>query len=176
MSLRRILLGTIVVGLFTTALVTRRSVAQDAPDGSGPLGGFPDLIGGLKATEGCLGVETARTSGGKNVIFAWFEDKKAVLRWYHSDTHQGVMKQFFADGAYGAPMKDVADDGGPIMAIASITLAEGERFKETNLPISQIAIELYRPLAGGIYLGSRFAPDGVKVPGLKHLGSRRPGR
>jgi hypothetical protein len=35
---------------------------------------FPDLVGPLKATPGCLGVETARTASGKMVIFAWFED------------------------------------------------------------------------------------------------------
>jgi hypothetical protein len=36
--------------------------------------GFPDLklVEGLQATPGCLGVETARTAGGKQVIFAWF--------------------------------------------------------------------------------------------------------
>jgi hypothetical protein len=43
-------------------------------------GGFPDLVAGLKATSGCLGVETAQSSSGKNVIFAWFEDKKAAIR------------------------------------------------------------------------------------------------
>src|SRR5436190_9940646 len=61
--------------------------AQDPPK-SQP---FPDLVAGLKATQGCLGVETARTSSGKNVIFAWFEDKKAALRWYTSKMHMQVM-------------------------------------------------------------------------------------
>ena len=60
-----------------------------------PPPGFPDLVGALKSTPGCVGVEVARTGSGKQVIFAWFEDKKAVLNWYYSDTHQAVMKQFF---------------------------------------------------------------------------------
>lgn len=34
--------------------------------------GFPDLVSGLKATPGCLGVETARTASGKEVILARF--------------------------------------------------------------------------------------------------------
>ena len=33
-------------------------------------------------------------------------------------------------------------------------------------PDAQIAIELYRPLPGGLMLGGRFAPATVKVPGM----------
>src|SRR5438477_9249970 len=76
---------------------------------------FPDLVAGLKATPGCLGAESARTAGGKQVIFAWFEDKKAVLKWYYSDTHQQVMKRFFPGQDFRKPLKDVPDDSGPIM-------------------------------------------------------------
>src|SRR5215467_7389842 len=78
----------LVVGT-PTLLVNAR--AQSAQNGSS---GFPDLVGGLKATRGVLGVETARTSSGKMVIFAWFEDKKAALAWYYSDAHQALMQQF----------------------------------------------------------------------------------
>jgi hypothetical protein len=35
-----------------------------------------------------------------------------------------------------------------------------------QLPVSQIAIELYAPLPGGLAAGGRFAPSSVKVPGL----------
>lgn len=38
-----------------------------------------DLVAALKATPGCLGVETARTGSGKQVIFAWFENKDAEV-------------------------------------------------------------------------------------------------
>jgi hypothetical protein len=34
------------------------------------------------------------------------------------------------------------------------------------LPVSQIAIELYAPLPGGLAAGGRFAPSSVKVKGL----------
>jgi len=129
--------------------------------------GFPDLGPALKATPGCLGVESAKTDSGKQVIFAWFEDKKALLKWYHSDTHQNLMKQFFPDQEHGKPLKDVPAESGPILAIASITFAEKPRFKETPLPISQIAIELYQPVSGGVFLGGRFAPEGLKVPNLR---------
>ena len=43
-------------------------VAAQAP--AGPPAGWPDLVTGLKDTPGCLGVETAMTRSGKNVIFA----------------------------------------------------------------------------------------------------------
>ncbi len=48
----------------------------------------PDLAGGLKSTPGVLGVELAKTVSGKQVIFAWFENKQAVLNSYYSGTHQ----------------------------------------------------------------------------------------
>lgn len=144
--------------------------AQEEPTKSQPQQmEFPDLVGGLKATKGCLGVETARTQSGKNVIFAWFEDKKAVLRWYYSDMHQGVQKSFFPDRKEGVPLKNVPDNSGPIMAIASITMSDKPQFEATGLPISQIAIELYQPLTGGIFLGGRFAPENLKVKDMKDL-------
>jgi hypothetical protein len=124
--------------------------------------GFPDLVGALKATPGCLGVETAKTGSGKEVIFAWFEDKKSALKWYYSDVHKGLMESFPAP-KQGKPLADVPDDSGPIMAIASITLS-GKPTKENPLPFKQIAIELYKPLGGGLSIGGKFSPDKMKVP------------
>jgi hypothetical protein len=136
-------------------------LAQSAP------GGFPDLVAGLKATPGCLGVETARTASGKQVIFAWFENKKAALAWYYSDMHRSVSKGFFPNATERAPMADIPDDGQPIMAIASLTPAPPGG--ETKSPFSQIAIELYRPLPGGLALGGHFAPASMQVPGLRDV-------
>src|SRR3989442_11917748 len=144
---------------------------QQPPAGQPPAGGFPDLVGGLKATPGCLGVETARTSSGKQVIFAWFEDKKAALAWYYSETHRAAMKQFFqqSEQSKRTPLADVPDDGTPILAIASLTLADKSQPGAATFPFSQIAIELYRPLPGGLALGGRFAPATVKVPGMVNI-------
>jgi hypothetical protein len=140
--------------------------ADDKPASNGKQGaGYPDLVAGLKKTPGCLGVELARTISGKQVIFAWFENRKAVLNWYRSEMHQQVMNDFFPSYVPRKPLKDVPDDG-PIMAIASITFGGKPRFKESTLPISQIAIELYKPITGGIFLGSRFAPESLKVPNM----------
>ncbi|NNF41536.1 MAG: hypothetical protein HKN62_00530 [Phycisphaerales bacterium] len=151
-----------IVGIASLAAVARPQ--QGPPPHAAPPGGaaFPDLIGAIKATPGCLGVEAAQTMSGKNVIFAWFEDKKAVKRWYYSEVHQELMDQFFPDRA-GKPLAGVPDDIGPIMAVASITHASEGAFEETSLPISQIAIELYSPVTGGLFLGGRFAPETLKV-------------
>ena len=137
--------------------------------------GFPDLVSGLKAVPGCLGVETARTASGKNVIFAWFEDKKAVLRWYYSDMHQGAMKMLLADRKPDPPLQGVPDDIGPILAIASLTMSDKPQLEGVSMPISQISIELYRPVTGGIFLGSRFAPASLKVPGMRDYTPKKEG-
>ncbi len=145
--------------------------AQTAPTPASrnPFGGFPDLVAGLKGTPGCLGVETARTSSGKNVIFAWFENKKAVLSWYYSEAHQKAMKMGFTDASYkpSEPLVGVPDNSGPIMAIASLTISDKPKVEGSPMPISQIAIELYQPLTGGIFFGGRFAPEKMKVPNMR---------
>jgi hypothetical protein len=50
-------------------------------------------------------------------------------------------------------------------------MADSAHFAMTSMPISQIAIELYKPLPGGLFLGGRFAPDGVKVDGMRSVPS-----
>ncbi|MGP1309954.1 MAG: antibiotic biosynthesis monooxygenase [Phycisphaerales bacterium] len=164
-----IALGTASALLITT--VSAEQPAQDAaqapnnPDNGAD--GFPDLVSGLRAVEGVLGVEVARTSGGKNVIFTWFEDKAAAKRWYYSDMHRGVMEGF-ANMAPEAmnPMEDVPDNV-PILCIASVTPATQDKPGPGGAPFSQIAIELYTTLPGGIALGGSFSPDTLKVKGLE---------
>lgn len=168
----------LALGLTTAVLCVVLVSASNGQEGQpGKNGaGFPDLGAGLMATKGCLGVESATTSSGKNVIFAWFKDRKACLRWYYSDMHQAMMHEKF--GKEGEPKRKplahVPEDyEGPIMAIASITFTEGEQQVEgVNLPISQIAIELYAPLGGGLALGGRFAPAAMEAPvGMVDYGS-----
>src|SRR5262245_22887124 len=141
------------------------AAGQQPPPGQPPAGGLPDLVGALKASPGCLGVETARTSSGKQVIFAWFENKKAALAWYYSDTHRSLQKAFAPGSPARTPMADVPDDGSPVLAIASLTLS-GAPTADTPFPVSQIAIELYKPLPAGLAAGGRFGPATMKVPGL----------
>jgi len=136
--------------------------------------GMPDLIGALKATPGVLGVEAAQTLTGKQAIFAWFENKKAVLAWYYSDTHKALMLQF--TGGFQrpeGPLANVPDDGRPILAIASLRMApnaaEPKDAVQLRTSVTQISIELYAPLPGGLAVGGRFAPASVSVPGMLEL-------
>jgi hypothetical protein len=132
-----------------------------------PQTGLPDLVSLLKNTPGCLGVEAARTASGKQVLFAWFENKKALLNWYYSDAHQSLIHAFTPGASSGRkPLADIADDSGPILAIASLTLSDKPQVTGVQIPVSQIAIELYAPLPGGLAAGGRFAPSSVKVQGL----------
>jgi hypothetical protein len=64
-------------------------------------------------------------------------------------------------------MPDVPDDGRPILAIASLTMPSvPPTGGDLRSSVTQIAIELYAPLPGGIAAGGRFAPSTVKVPGM----------
>jgi len=164
---RRFLAG--VAALASMGVVTAVAWTQEGAGDRGRMGQMPDLIGGLQKIEGCLGVDTARTRDGKQVIFAWIEDKEAVLRWYYSESHMSVLDIAGVDGAPAKPLSHISDDTGPIMVVASLTLSEKPAFPGFAMPISQIAIELYKPLPGGAFLGSRFAPETVKVPHMKDL-------
>jgi hypothetical protein len=158
--------AALMLGLAALVFAPALMAGQGTPPGRSE--GFPDLVGALKATPGCIGVETAMTQTGKRVIFAWFEDKKAVLNWYYSETHQAAMKQFFPTFSAHTPLTGVPD-GVPVLAVASLTMAERAPSAATSLAISQIAIELYSPLPGGLALGGRFAPAALPVPGLRDV-------
>lgn len=157
---------TLALVIFSPAALVLMAQAPP-PVTQGPPAGLPDLIGMLKATPGVLGVDAAQTMSGKQVIFAWFENKKAALNWYYSEGHQKLIKTLASGGNPGrTPMADVPDDGNPILAVASITLSKQPQVSGVQLPVSQIAIELYAPLPGGLAAGGRFAPSSVKVKGL----------
>ena len=164
-------LTTLAAGALTAAAWTQQDPAGKPQQSSPGERNFPDLLGGLKSTEGCLGVETAQTASGKNVIFAWFKDKPSVVKWYYSETHQTVLDLFVTDDEYPQhkPLEKIADAAGPIMVVASMTPADTPHFEGLAIPVSQIAIELYEALPGGAYLGSRFAPDSVKVEDMEDI-------
>jgi Antibiotic biosynthesis monooxygenase len=169
---------SMVVGAATIVIILGLAITAKAPLGHAQQktqGSF-DLVGGLKAVPGCLGVETAQTASGKKVIFAWFEDKKAVLRWYESDMHQGAMKMLLGDRKPDPPLQGVPDEIGPVLVIASLTMSDKSQYQGVSMPISQISIELYKPVTGGIFLGSRFAPESLRIPGMKDYTPRKEGK
>jgi len=163
-TLAAVLLASVI---FAPGVVVFAQTATD-PTRSAPQNPLMALPEAIKATPGCLGVETAQTSSGKMVIFAWFENKEAALAWYYSQTHQMLVKMGGGSVRPRGPLADVPDDGKPIMAIASVILARPQDgIPQTGLPsVTQISIELYAPLPGGLAVGGRFAPMSVKVDGL----------
>ena len=118
------------------------------------------LIRSLESSPGCVGVDAGQMRSGKNVIFAWFEDKDAALKWYYHPVHQQMKRGLNAGER--EPLAHVPD-GVPILVAASITPSDRAIVPGTPFPISQIAIELYTPLPGGAAINGRFAPDEVPV-------------
>ena len=110
-----------------------------------------------------LGVEAAKSSTGKEVYFSWFKDKESVLNFYNGEIHQKLMNKTFPGKLFRTPLENVSDDAGPILVITSVTYDPqgklGGRF-----PFSQLAIELYTPLKGGMFVNGRFAPSALEVP------------
>ena len=161
-------LGAVLV--LAAAIFSPAIIAAQAP------AGMPDLVGALKATPGVLGVDAGQMISGKQVIFAWFENKQAVMNWYNSDVHRKLMNGF-SSGARrpDGPLAGVKDDSGPILAIASLTLDRAAVQRgDLKGAMTQIAIELYAPLPGGLAAGGRFAPSTVKVPGLMEISMAKP--
>lgn len=113
------------------------------------------IVGGLKATPGCLGAEAASFSSGKLAIFGWFEDKDAALRWHSSPVHKQI-SQRFAGGRVmnNVPMEHVRD-GVPLMVIASVVIGP----VEGGMPRMTFGIEVYEPMPGGFsFQGGAFSP------------------
>ena len=151
------------------ALVVLTSLATPAAAQAPPAGGFGDLLKAARAHPGCLGVETGQMTNGRRVIFAWFESKKALVDWYHSDAHQRAMKSVFPNQTFDRqPLPDLAEDTGPILTIVSVKFADTPK-TDGSPSIIAIGIELYGPLPGGVAVGGRFAPDAVKVRGLREI-------
>jgi hypothetical protein len=139
-----------------------------------PLPGQPEfrelLVKAAKASPGCLGIEIGRTDSGAAVIFAWFENKKALVDWYRSDFHQAAMKTVFPKQTFNRePLPDLSENSGQILALVTLRLNDAPSAAATPVPIQTIGIELYTPLPGGVAVGGRFAPDTVRVPGLRRL-------
>jgi quinol monooxygenase YgiN len=132
--------------------------------------GFAALLEAAKAHPGCLGIDTGQTTSGKQVIFAWFEDKAALVSWYRSEAHQRAMKVAFPNVAFNRePLPDTPDNSGQILAIVSLKLGDTPPPAGASMAIGTIGIELYTPLPGGVAVGNRFAPKSVRVPGLREI-------
>jgi hypothetical protein len=161
---------------WSRAAEARHEAFGDQHKAPGPGFDFQALVDALNGTPGCLGVEVAQFQSGKLTIFAWFEDKAAVMRWYRHPVHRGAAEAFFPSGTGSrrdsAPLAHLSDESGPIMVAATIT--PNRTGNAGQSPISQISVELYEPLPGGLSAGGRLAPLAVNVPHMIDV-DRRPG-
>jgi len=131
--------------------------------------GFAELLDQARAHPGVLGIETGVASSGKQVIFAWFENKAALVSWYKSEVHQRAMRVAFPERTFNRePLPDLPADSGQILAIVSLKRRDTPP-PQGGSPAATIGIELYTPLPGGVAVGGRFAPKGVRVPGLREV-------
>lgn len=151
----------IVIGASSGNAAAQQQTVQD----------FPDLAAGLRATPGCLDVKATALNGGKMLtIFAWFENKAAVNAWYKSPMHQDAMKKFFPNfPGGGEALAGFKDDKSPLLVVATVTPSDKQGVAGSNLAISQIAIEIYTPVPGGLAFNGGFGPEAMKVPGLRRL-------
>jgi hypothetical protein len=150
---------------------------------SGAQGVYPgepgfgeQLAKAVLASPGALGIETGRTTKGRLVIFAWFENKKALVDWYKSDFHMRGVKWAFPNQTFDRePLPDMPENSGQILALVTLKFADKSASDAaapgaaSRPPIESIGIELYTPLPGGVAVGGRFAPKSVRVPGLREI-------
>jgi len=160
----------VIAASVATMMCSAPSFAQ------GPLPGQPEfgkiLAEAAQASPGCLGVRLGRTADGTNVVFAWFENKQALVAWYKSDFHQWAMKTAFPNQSFNRePLPDVHENSGQILALVTLKLA-GAPLPGAPVRIATIGIELYTPLPDGVAVGGRFAPQSVRVPGLRQFDLR----
>jgi hypothetical protein len=141
--------------------------AQEQPPAAGADFG-KQLMDGLRATEGCYGVEAAAMSvSGMRTIIAWFENKDAVLRWYQSPTHHFFVRAAGADPTQTSPLQHITDPDTPIMVMASIKM--GQPAPGSRMPISEFSVALYTPLPGGAMIGGRLAPMDFPIPRMRGM-------
>ena len=163
--------------VIAASIATMACVALTMPSfAQGPLPGQPEfrklLVEAAEASPGCLGVKLGVTENGTNVIFAWFESKQALVAWYKSDFHQWAMKTAFPNQNFNRePLPDVPENSGQILALVTLKLAD-KALPGSQIAIDRIGIELYTPLPDGVAVGGRFAPQSVKVPGLRQFDLR----
>lgn len=135
--------------------------------------GLGEMISaGLAESPGCLGVDGGTLNSGKSVVIAWFENKKALETWFHSDAHTRMMNAFstFGDETHGQAFMALPDDK-PIMVVTSFVFTDSTPAKGMNLPISEMSIEMYAPLPGGAYINGRFSPRDFPMPSMTSWGS-----
>jgi len=156
-----------LVGLSATLVA-----AQSTP------GGFPSVVKALRAAPGCLGVETGQTMSGRQVIFRGRRQEGAgrlVSLGRASESDEiGVPQSAVRPRAASRSGRGQWRDPGHRLGQFASAPAPGA----TAPAISSIGIELTARCRAASAVGGRFAPDALKVRGLREIdiGRRRANR
>jgi tetratricopeptide (TPR) repeat protein len=101
------------------------------------------FLANLEKQPGLLGVHALSSVDhrGMLVILTWWENKQALNNWFYSETHQGIIKQFYGGRA-------------PATGAVGANTSAGE--------MGQVGIELFTALPGGMQFGGGLTPAGAK--------------
>lgn len=109
------------------------------------------FLNNLQKQSGMLGMRMMEDieKPGMLIIMTWWQDKKALNDWFYSDTHQGLIKEYYTAGANQS----------------SSSVKEGDAPLTSS---SQVGMELFTTLPGGLTYGGGLTPPGAekKAPNL----------
>jgi hypothetical protein len=105
-------------------------------------GSMQTFLINLDKQPGLLGVHVLSSIDhpGMLVILTWWENKRALNDWFYSETHQGIITQYYGNGARDAAAAKPND--------SARSMTQG----------SQVGIELFAPLPGGMEYGGGLTP------------------
>lgn len=131
------------ISLETTPIIVSATVTFPNHRGDWERNSLPEsmkiFLAKLEKQPGLLGVHALSSIDNKGmlVILTWWENKKALNDWFYSETHQGIISQFYGNAQPAS---------GPV---GSKTPTGG---------MGQVGIELFTPLPGGMVYGGGLTP------------------
>lgn len=131
------------ISMETTPIMVSASVTFPNHSGDWTRESLPEsmknFLAKLEKQPGLLGVHALSSvdNRGMLVILTWWENKKALNDWFYSETHQGIIGEFYGKAQPAS---------GPV---GSKTPAGG---------MGQVGIELFTQLPGGMVFGGGLMP------------------
>jgi tetratricopeptide (TPR) repeat protein len=131
------------ISLDTTPIIVSATVTFPNHRGDWKRESLPDsmksFLAKLEKQPGLLGVHALSSidNQGMLVILTWWENKKALNDWFYSETHRGIISQFYGSSQPAS---------GPV---GSTTPTGG---------MGQVGIELFTALPGGMVFGGGLTP------------------
>jgi hypothetical protein len=107
---------------------------------------MPETIAtSAQCAPGCRHVETLRTPGNEERIFAWFDGHKAISDWFHG----GMQARLSEGGLAGRDIDDmlasIPNGDGPLLAIVTVKPVCLPRHLVGRTPSIDVSVEYYEP-------------------------------